>query len=221
MKNKFYYLKKAAPFILISAAVVIFLCALIFHTPQPLENWHGQRNNQISKRITHILAANLFANLQESKPFQLRLSDADINEILSHGDYPEKRNNVVVHQSRVIFYEQTLVFMVNVDYKGMRFSVTAELIPSLNKNELLEIDISTVRIGALPVTFVARKIYTDKYENRQPDPFKPAWQKKLEKALFTDTPVEPVFEIYERKIRITGLRITNGNIRLELAPVNF
>jgi len=222
MKKKiFSYLKKTAPFTLVSVAVVVFLCALIFHTPKPLQNWPRQRSNQISRNLTHILATNLFANLQKNEPFQLRLSEDNINEMLSHAGYPEKQNDTVIHQPRVILLERTLVCMVNMDYKGLKFSVTAEIVPFLNKDGLLEIDISKVRIGALPVTFLAKKVYSDRYANHSANPAKQNWQKKLEKALFTDTPVEPVLEIYQRRIRITSVRITDGNIKVEFAPVNF
>lgn len=217
-KSKLHYLKAAAPFILISAVALIFLCALIFHTPEPLEDWPGERESRLSRRITHILATTLFTNFQGDDAFRLNISEEDINEILSHLEWGRKQNGVVMHQPRIILIERTLVGMANVDYKGFRFSVTVELVPFLNKNGLLEIDISKVRIGALPVTLIARKILADNYANRTVNPAKPGWQRELEKALFTDAPAEPVFEVLERKIRITGLQITDQTLKTKLIP---
>jgi hypothetical protein len=218
-KSKFYYLKAAAPFMLIFIVILIFIFALIFHTPEPLKNWPGEKKSQISKSITHMLATTLFINLQRDKAFHLDFSEDNVNEILSHLEWSKKKNGAVIHQPRILFPEERLVCMANVDYKGFRFSVTVELIPYLNTDGLLEIDISKVRIGALPVTPIARKILADNYANRTADPAKPDWQKKLEKALFTDAPAEPVFKILERKIRITGLHITDQTLKTKLIPV--
>jgi hypothetical protein len=119
--------------------------------------------------------------------------------------------------------------MTEVDYKGMSFALTVSIEPVIDEKGLLGLDIVKVRIGALGVTPIAKKICAEQYEKRRTETAKPLWQSKLEKALLTSERVEPVFEILPvlssifdtetKTLRITDIKIADREITIKFSPL--
>jgi uncharacterized protein YpmS len=207
--------------LVVVAAVVIVVFALLFHRPayyKPLDFTHSK---EVSVYLTHELLPELYNGAQRQEPFNLVVTQSGINDIVARFEWPREFENIRVSAPMVFFVPDSIVLMGTVLLNGAEFVVTVTAEPKLDAEGLLNLQVMSVKIGAVDITplagVLARRICQQRFAatNIGAEDF---WARARD-SLLNGEPFEPIFKIEDKKVRVEKITIELNKLTIRLVPV--
>ena len=143
-----------------------------------------------------------------------------INDIIARSDWPQESEGVRFLAPKVRFRGDKIVIMGPVVFKGFEVIVTIVGEASITEEGLLRLKVSKVKMGAITITPLARRIAENIYEKEagRNNTVDKDLEGKIAAALLADKPFEPVFEINKKKIRAKKIIIENKKLTVHMVP---
>jgi hypothetical protein len=224
--------RKALWFILADLLLLLFIfgltAILFFHKPAAYapEELADINSNEISPYLTHTVLASFYNGVQKGEPFSMELEQGGINDIIARicpwpRSFETANDSVLQFAAPMVSFEPNVVLiMSNVNYDGIETVVTVEARPVIDAKGRMSLGISTVKAGALPITFVVKKMARKMYDEQIGDMATPDdWLWKVLGSALADKDFDPVFNSDRKKIRIDRIEIDHGKAQLHIIPV--
>lgn len=197
----------------------IFILLVLY---KPAESKLGKPTNdrQVSTYLTNVIYPQLYNGAQRQEPFELIVTEEGINDIISRFKWPMESDSVQYFTPKAFFKPNQIILSGIAAAKGVEFAVTIAGSPAINKNKLLNFNITTVRVGAMnmtiPAKMIASRIYTNQVTPKTIDT--DDIRVKIAASLLDNKPFEPIFKIKDKKIRIEKISITNKQLTINFIP---
>ena len=207
----------------ISIAATIFAIALVLtaYRPGRYAPVKITDQNQISPYLTHKLMPDIYNNAQRGEAFEVVIGQAGLNDIVGRLPQPIRLGNITLDRPQVVLASEEIIMMATVQSRPIDFFVTVELNPKINEQGLLNLHIDSIKLGALSITGLAKRIGEGVYTNweavTEAEPNEPASQ--ICRSLLRDEPFEPVFEIRGNNVRISRIDVKAESISIKFLPV--
>ncbi len=205
----------------IVSAIVIAVFALLFHRParyKPLDFAHSK---EVSLYLTHELLPELYNGVQYQEPFNLVVTQRGINDIVARFDWPQQLGHISFSAPMVLFVPARVMLMGIVSLNGAEFIVTVIAEPGLDAEGLLNLQVVSVKLGAVDITplaaVLAKRIYQRQFATTGIDG-EDFWA-KMTASLLNGQPFEPVFKIEDKKVRVAKITIKQKKLTIRLVPV--
>ena len=203
------------------AAVLLLFTLLLLHEPGVFKPTEIADSNQVSVYLTHVLSPQLYNGVQRQQPFDLIVTEEGINDIIARSGWPMQTGGIAFSAPTVFFVPDTIVLMGQVSAVGAEFIVTVVGKPKLNEAGLLNLRVAKVRLGAVAITplavMIAKKIYLQQTADSDFDA--EHISAEIAASLLDGEPFEPVFEIDDKKVRISKVTVTQRKLTVHLVPV--
>ncbi len=217
-------LKKLIYWLAIDLSVAFIIFALLLYKPgqyNPNESFDKTESTEISPFLTK-LSSEIYNKGQLGKPFEIVITEEAINDILNRGDWPMESQGILLYAPAAVINPDSLVLMGTADFQGIEFIITIELQANINEQDMMNIVVPLIKIGAVNITplakITAKKMYAEKIASL--GDFNPYdWQTKLAASLFNEEPFEPVFQIERQNIRIKKITMEKGKMTVSVVPV--
>ena len=216
--------KKLVCWLLVDLTVAVIVFALLLYKPgryKPVGFGSGD-DGQVSPYLTHELSPQLYNGAQRDEPFELVITQDGVNEIVAELGWPKMSQGILLYSPAVLFVPESIVLMVTADVKGVKFVITVALEPKIDEQELLNLQVSAVKIGAMNITplarMIAKKMYAQRLATLPVDT--EALQTKIVASLLNGEPFEPVFRLEKRKVRLENVAIQEGELIAHLVPAS-
>ncbi len=209
--------------LLILAAVAVTLTAaavLLLHKPSDFEQPQAIDDKQVSRYLTHVITQDLYNGAQQGEPFDLVVSEEGIGDIIARSGWPKQVGEASFAVPEVKFEPDAILLRGIVNIDTVELFVVIEGTGYLNRQGLLHLEITRVKIGAVNVTDIAKLVAAAIYGNEaaRRNFEEDNWQPKIMASLLKGEPFEPVFKIDEAKVRIQKVKIESGTITLHFVP---
>ena len=215
------YVLKLTLLILATVAVVLTAAAvLLLHKPSDFEQPQPVDDKQVSKYLTHVISQDLYNGAQQGEPFDLVVTEEGISDIIARSGWPKQVAEASFAVPEVKFEPDGIQLRGIVNLDSVELFVVIEGTGYVNRQGLLHLEVTKVKIGAVTVTAVAKLVAAAIYagEASQRNLQEDHWQTKIMAALLKDEPFEPVFKIDEAKVRIQKVKIESGKITIHFVP---
>jgi hypothetical protein len=217
-KKKVYLL--SAVLVVISAIVVIVF-ALLLHRPAYYKPLDFADSNEVSLYLTNQLLPELNNGAQLQEPFNLVVTQSGINDAVARFKWKGEFESIRISSPMVFFVPDSIVLMGTVVLEGAEFVVTVVAEPSLDAKGLLNLQVVSVKIGAVDITPLARvlakRICRQQFAAGRID-VEDFWARATA-SLLNGEPFKPVFKIWDKKVRVEKVTIEQKKLTIRLVPV--
>ena len=215
---------KLIRWLLIDIAVAAIVFALLLYRPgryKPIDSG-SYDEGEVSPYLTNELSPAIYNGSQRVEPFDVIITQEGLNDIIARGNWPMESEGVLLYAPAALFVPGRLVLMGTADAKGVEFVVTIELMPKIDEEGLLNLQLAKLKVGAMNITplakIIAKKMYLQKISGVEID--SNTIQAKIVASLLTDEPFEPVFSIDDKNVRIEKIIIENEKLVAHLVPAS-
>ena len=216
-KFKTYFL----PAITLTLPLLVLALVLTAYKPGRYAPVKIADQNQVSPYLTHQLMPTIYNNSQLGEPFEVVITQQGLNDIVARLPQPIRLNNITLADPQVVLMSEQVILMATVRARPIDFFVTIELKPTINERGLLNLHINNIKLGAVSITAIAKLIGDRVYSNwltaTGTEPNNIAAQ--ICRSLLRDEPVEPVFEIRGKTVRLSRINVKAKSITAKLSPV--
>lgn len=220
MKRKHRFLKYIALFL----GIVVFAGGLAIvafqHTPAAYSPIPVEHPEEVSLYLTHELGPEFFNQVQLGQPFELVIEQEGLNDIIRRGDWPQPCGDAVVDTPMVTFANGAIYAMSRVRYSGLSSVLTVVSHPIQDEQGHINMNITSVKLGLLPVTTLAAHIAQKSVQDYQADLRDWPELESAIRAVITNAAFEPVFDFSKHRVRVERFWLEQGRLRLRLAPQN-
>jgi hypothetical protein len=213
-------LKKLCYSLAALTAALILLVLLLLHTPAGFKQPPPISDGKVSRYLTHVLAPQFYNGAQLQQPFELVITQTAVNDILARFQWPKHFNTLSISTPQVFFVPDNIVLMTTASVTGLNPVITVVTAPALDENGLLRLSIKKVKVGAVRMTFITRKIAKRIYKKRLARPpieDGDIWT-QLTAALLDSQPFDPVFTAEDKKVRAENIKITPAALTVNFSP---
>jgi hypothetical protein len=217
-KKRVYLL--SAVLVVISAIVVIVF-ALLLHRPAYYKPLDFANSKEVSLYLTNQLLPELYNGAQLQEPFNLVVTQSGINDIVARFEWPKEFSSIRFSAPMVFFVPDSIVLMGTVFLEGAEFVGTVVAEPGLDAEGLLNLQVVSVKIGAVDITPLARVLARRICQQQ----FAAAGigaedvQAQVAASLLDGEPFKPVFKIEDKKVRVEKITIEQKKLTIRLVPV--
>jgi hypothetical protein len=226
-KSKPYvkFLKRAIwPVMSLTLSIIIVL--LLLYKPSGYisadEASKQDENIQLSQDITNRLLPMFYNGIQQPEPFEMVISENDINELIAQGKWPKYSEGFVLFAPKANIEPGKIGLMCT----ALQFNLDVELVvsaetkPHLDEEGLLNINVIQVKVGAMNITPLASFLARKMYQEQKPEFVDQGdWRSKVAASIFENAGFVPIFRIKKRWVRLEDLQIEQGAIRIRLKAV--
>jgi uncharacterized protein YpmS len=206
--------------LVLNLAVVLLVLLLLLHKPSRYNRPPAVSNNQVSTYLTNELLPALYNGVQLGEPFDLIVTQKGINDIITHSSWSGSSEAVVLSAPEVFFTAETIVLMGTATTGGVEFVITAELQPDIDKDGLLNLRLTKVKIGTVNITPIFKLMAARAFASRlaEEDIDAADIRTRIAASIFNDEPFEPVLKLDDKTVRAEKISITNGKLSVHLVP---
>jgi hypothetical protein len=208
--------------LLIDAAVtliiVLVIVILLRHTPSDYTP-EPSFERQVSPYLTHQLLPQFYNGLQRREPFDLIVDQKGLNEAIAAMGWPQIYNGLIISTPVVYFAPKNLRLMAMVNMNSVDTVVTVEIIPRFDDKGLLNLEIGKVKMGALGVTYIAKKMAKKMYSERELNVESDNITALALASVLADKPFEPVFAVEGEKAKVDGVVLEKEVMKIHIIPV--
>jgi hypothetical protein len=217
-KKKLYLLLTV---FVVASAVVIIVFALLFHRPSFYKPLDYAGSKEVSLYLTNELLPELYNGAQLQEPFDLVVTQNGINDIVARFEWPQDFGSIRVSAPMVFFSPDSIVLMGTVVLEGAELVVTVIAEPVLDTKGLLNLNVVSVKMGAVDITPLARvlvrKICQQQFAAHGIG--KEDLRAQVAASLLDGEPFEPVFKIEDKKVRVEKITIKQKELTIHFVPV--
>jgi hypothetical protein len=217
-KKKVYLLLTVLAAVL---AIVVIVFALLLHRPAYYKPLDFADSKEVSLYLTHQLLPELYNGAQLQEPFDLVVTQSGINDIVARFEWPQEFGSIRFSAPMVFFVPDSIVLMGTVVMEGAEFVGTVVAEPSLDTEGLLNLQVVSVKIGAVDITPLARVLARRIFQQQ----FAAAgigaedMQAQVAASLLDGKPFKPVFKIEDKKVRVEKITIEQKKLTIRFVPV--
>jgi len=223
--------KKLVYWLLVDLTVAAVIFALLLYKPSRYKpigfNSGSYKEGQVHPYLTY-LSSELYNGAQGGEPFELVVAQKGINEIITWSKWPKESEGIILSAPAVLFVPGSIVLMATAHIKGVEFIVTIGLEPRVDEQGLLNLQVTTVKVGAMNITplakIIAKRMYAQRLATIPIDT--EALQTKIAGSLLNDESFEPIFNIRDflgkddKKLRVKQITTQKEKLTLHLVPVS-
>jgi hypothetical protein len=212
---------------LLVAAIIVLL--LLLYKPAHYNPPEFAHDTLVSPYLTNVLAPAFNNGVQLGEPFDLPVDQNGINEVIAwryKHKWSKQFGDLGYSAPEGFFAPNTITLMGAVVAAGREFVVTVAAKPTLDKKGLLNLRVTTIKIGAVNITPIARIIAGTIYQKRlQTKPIdEDDVRAKIWASLLNNEPFDPIFKVKDafqehRKVRLKKVTIKQEQLILRLAPL--
>jgi hypothetical protein len=203
------------------SAIVIAVFAMLLHKPSSYKPLDLAHSKEVSPYLTHEFLPELYNGAQLQEPFDLFVTQMGINDIVARFDWPKEFGSISFSAPMVLFVPERIMLMGIVSLKGAEFVATVVAEPSLNAEGLLNLQVVSVKIGAVDITplaaVLARRIYQRQFAAKGIDA--EDLRAQVVSSLLNGQPFDPVFKIEDKRVRLEKITLEQEKLTIRLAPV--
>ncbi|MHC5060321.1 MAG: hypothetical protein ACYTFK_04460 [Planctomycetota bacterium] len=215
-KNKILYIVCAVMIGIFALSTCVFF--MVTTVPQHYQPLQPENSNEVSKYLTNYLAPEIHNKSQLDEPFEIVITQQGLDDIVARSLWPIKINNLTVSGPAVVLSEGQITLMAMVKYGRLGSVLTITMNPKVGADGLVSMNLSKAKAGVFDITTFAkqlsRKIIAtylgESEDNKLAD--------DISAALVENRPFDPVFEAYDKLVRLTGIDISNGQVNLRFVP---
>ena len=206
--------------LVIYLAVAVSFVALLLYRPSHYHPPKYVNSNQISPYLTHELLPKLYNHVQYDQPFELIITQAGVSGVLAQSRWPRESDGAVFYTPQIFFTNDEIIVMGTVLIGMVKFVVTILIVPELDEQGFLNLRVIKVKIGAINTTLMAKSI-AKRIFRQKIAPNKTTSENiktKIAASLLIGQPFAPIFEIKDRKVRVTEIKVLNEKLCIKLSP---
>lgn len=217
--------RKLLTWLCIDVAVAAGVFALLLYKParyHPVLPPPGADPNtqRVHRYLTHDLGNTLYNGAQKQVPFDMVVRDQLLNEAIAQVGWLEQSAGIKLSAPAVAFASERVILMARADVEGAGLILTIEIGPEMTEDGRLNLSVKKVKIGAMNITplarMMARKMYRERVEAGGVDT--DDWRTKIAASLLNDEPFEPVFPVEDKRVRLKGVEISQGELLAHFVP---
>jgi hypothetical protein len=208
--------------LLIDAAltVIILLIGLILLKYKPADyNAISASEEEISSYLVNELFPQFYNGMQREQAFEVVVEQNGINEAIGSFGWPQIHNGLIISTPVVFFTPERLRLMAMLNYEGVDTVITVEVIPRFDSKGLLNLEIDKVKMGALGITFVTKKIAKKMFDDRAQFAEADNIASLALESLLAEKPFEPVFVFQGKKMKIDNIALENKIMKIHITPI--
>jgi hypothetical protein len=218
--------RKLVIWLLVDLAVAALVLALLVYKPsryRPVVSTLPPDPNgtRVHPYFTHELGPKLNNGAQFQRPFEVVVVDQRLNEAIAQESWYQDSGRAYVFAPQVLFTPERIILMGTASIEGAEFVVTFELAPQLHEDGRLSLPVEKVKVGAMNLTLAARamakKMYRERLETGAYDTENIGT--KILAALLNEEPFDPVFDIGDKRVRLTGFTLAAGQLTAQFTPI--
>jgi hypothetical protein len=216
--------KKVYSFLMVLAvvaAVAIVVFGLLFHRPAYYKPLHFTGSREVSLYLTNELLPELYNGAQLQEPFELVVTQSGINDIVARFKWPQEFGSIRFSAPMVVFSPGSIVLMGIVSMEGAEFIGTVVAEPALDAKGLLNLQVASVKIGAVDITPLAIVLVRRICQQRFAETGIGAedMQAQVAASLLDGEPFRPVFKIEDKKVQVEKITIEQKKLTIRFVPV--
>lgn len=217
-------IKRLVFWLTIDFIVMITILGLLVYKPRQynpvVPNPGSFERGQVSRYWTHELLPKIHNDSQLGKPFDVIITEEGINDIISRANWPIQSEGIMFYSPEVFFVPGAVILMGTADVKGVEFIITIELVPLIDENGFMNIQVAKMKIGALNITPVAKALAKNMYSQKLAAfPVDTQdFRTKIVGSLLNDEPFEPFFDIGGRRVKVEKIDIKQNRLVVHLTP---
>jgi hypothetical protein len=203
------------------SAIAVVVFALLLHRPAYYKPLDFADSNEVSLYLTHQLGQELYNGAQLQEPFNLVVTQKGINDAVARFKWKGEFESIRISSPMVFFAPDSIVLMGTVVMEGAEFVGTVVAEPSLDTGGLLNLQVVSVKIGAVDITPLARVLAGRIFQQQ----FAVAGigaedvQAQVAASLLDGKPFKPVFKIEDKKVRVEKITIEQKKLTIHFVPV--
>jgi hypothetical protein len=203
------------------SAIVVIVFALFLHRPAYYKPLDFADSKEVSLYLTHQLLPELYNGAQLQEPFNLVVTQSGINDIVARFEWPKEFSSIRFSAPMVFFSPGSIVLMGTVVLEGAEFVGTVVAEPGLDTEGLLNLQVVSVKMGAVDITPLARVLARRICQQQ----FAAAGigaedlQAQVAASLLDGEPFKPVFKIEDKKVRVEKITIEQKKLTIRFVPV--
>jgi len=194
---------------------------LLLYKPKALELKVVGKDKELSPYLTHDLSPAFYNGVQKQAPFVLSITHEGINDIIRRMGWPIVSEDAKIYMPEVEFTEKRIIISAPVVVKKVELIVTIGLRPSIDETGLLNIEVSTFKIGAINIAVfakaIAEKMFNDQMAGSNVDGDELG--AKITSALLDGKGFDPVFEVKGKKVRAEKIETAAGQVNIKFVPL--
>jgi hypothetical protein len=208
----------------IEVALLAVVVALLLYRPSLYNPVQPATANDPNGQVVHPylhrdLGSTFYNNVQKQRPFEMSVVDRSLNEAIA--DKKWQSEGVALSAPQIFFVPGQVLLMGTADFEGARLVVTVELTPQIDGQGRLALVLQKFKVGAMNVTPLARmmgrKMYQEQLDSGSVD--LDNLGTKIVAALLNEEPFDPVVEVDDKRVRLTGVDIAQSQLTARFAPV--
>jgi hypothetical protein len=218
--------RKLVIWLLVDLAVVALVLALLVYRPsryRPALSYlpPDPNGDRVHPYFTHELAPKLNNGAQFQRPFEVVVLDQRLNEAIAQETWCQDAGGIFLSAPQVLFAPGRVILMGTASIEGAEFVVTIELGPQLGQDGRLNFLVEKVKVGAMNITLLAKAVAKKKYRERVEAGAVDTENigTKIAASLLSEEPFDPVFDIGDKRVRLTGFTLTDGQLTTQFTPV--
>ncbi len=169
---------------------------------------------QVDPYLHRDLWSKFYNGAQRQQPFEMVVLDQALNEAIAKLKWPQETGGITLFAPQVLFTPGRIILMGTTAVEGAEFVITIELGPRLDEQGKLNLVVDEVKVGAMPVTFLAKmtakKMYKERLESAPVD--MEDLRTKIAASLFNEDPFDPVLKVEDKWVRLKSLELTDGKL---------
>lgn len=206
-------------------SIAAILLLLLFHRPagyQPQAKAGPTRLGPDSGHYLDDLLSELFRQARRGRPFELVVLEQDVNMAVSGRMWMDYATQVSLHSLTVGFSEHGIKIIGTAQFKGANLVVSGLIVPSIDSEGMLRLEVKKVKVGALNLTpvavAIARHMFHQQLEAVGPEIDLDDIRTKIAAALLDGQAFEPVFDSGNARFRMVAIRLVPGQAVLRFEP---
>ena len=196
-------------------AAGIFLCR---QSPRAYQPRPVEKPQQVSLYLTHQLGPDFYNQVQLDEPFELRVEQDGLNDILRNWSWPQKAGNTAFSDPVVLFDEQAIYLMGTVEYKGISSILTIIASPAIDPEGNLSLNIDSIWLGKLPaktlISHLAQYAFQQSLSEFENEP----QLEEIVRSIIYGKPFNSTFEISGRNVTVTQITLGSKVLTLQFDP---
>lgn len=193
----------------------VFLCR---YTPRAYRPLHPVDRQEVSPYLTHQLGPDFYNQVQLDEPFELRVEQDGLNDIISRWPWPQEYGPITFSDPMIVFGDNAIFLMGTLEYKKVSSVLTMIAFPTMDENGQLCLNIRSVRLGVLPITKVAGAIADEAFQaSREYFEGEPQLEQVVA-GMVSNQPFDPVFQFSDQKARIKDFTLEKGLLIIQFEP---
>ena len=181
----------------------------------------SNESEQVSRYWTHELLPEIHNNSQLGRPFDVIITQEGVNDIISRANWPIQSEGIMFYSPAALFVPGSVLLMGTADVRGVEFIITIELVPMIDENGFMNLQVAKMKVGAMNITPIAKAIAKKMYSERLAAfPIDTQdFRAKIIGSLLNDEPFEPVFRIGENRVRVEKIDIEQSRLIARMTPI--